>query len=160
MLETSAEPPQGHEESAIPKATTDPAGRVGTPISRNAEPLARCRLIEKKVVSPDQQRAAADYLDERYGVSQRRICRVMGRSCSSLRYRRTRRADEPALNREIKQLARRHPRYGYRRVHALISNGFRGYNSFGEVMPGPKSCGFGQVVPYGMAWNRGGLALS
>ena len=29
---------------------------------------------QKKVVTPDQQRAAADYLGERYGVSQRRIC--------------------------------------------------------------------------------------
>ena len=45
--------------------------------------------IAKKVVSPDQQRAAADYLDEKYGVSQRRISRVMGRSRSGLRYRRT-----------------------------------------------------------------------
>ena len=72
------------------------------------------------MVTPDQQRAAADYLDERYGVSQRRICRVMGRSRSSLRYRRRRRADEPALNREIKRLARRHPRYGYRFIHALL----------------------------------------
>ncbi len=44
----------------------------------------------------------------------------MGRSRSGLRYRRKRRADEPALNREIKRLARRHPRYGYRRVHALL----------------------------------------
>ena len=75
---------------------------------------------KKKVVSPDQQRAAADYLDEQYGVSQRRICRVMGRSRSGLRYRRKRRADEPALNREIKRLARRHPRYGYRRIHAVL----------------------------------------
>jgi putative transposase len=72
------------------------------------------------VVSPDQQRAAADYLDEKYGVSQRRISRVLGRSRSGLRYHRKRRADEPALNREIKRLARRHPRYGYRRVHALL----------------------------------------
>jgi transposase InsO family protein len=72
------------------------------------------------VVSPDQQRAAADYLEEHYGVSQRRICRVMGRSRSILRYRPSRRADEPALSREIKRLARRHPRYGYRRVHALL----------------------------------------
>src|ERR1700678_3246902 len=76
---------------------------------------------KKKVVTPDQQRAAADYLNERYGVSQRRICRVMGRSRSSLRYRRKQRADEPALNREIKRLARRHPRYGYRFIHALLA---------------------------------------
>ena len=72
------------------------------------------------MVSPDQQRAAADYLDEKYGVSQRRICRVMDRPRSGLRYHRKRRADEPALNREIKRLARRHPRYGYRMIHALL----------------------------------------
>ena len=72
------------------------------------------------MVTPDQQRAAADYLGERYGVSQRRICGVMGRSRSTLRYRRTRPADEPALTREIKRLARRHPRFGYRRIHAML----------------------------------------
>ena len=72
------------------------------------------------MVSPDQQRAAADYLNERYGISQRRICRVLGRSRSVLRYRRRHRADEPALNREIKRLARRYPRFGYRMVHALL----------------------------------------
>jgi putative transposase len=72
------------------------------------------------VVSPDQQRAAADYLSESYGISQRRTCRVMARSRSVLRYRQRRRSDEPALNREIKRLARRHPRFGYRMVHALL----------------------------------------
>jgi len=72
------------------------------------------------VVTPDQQRAAADYLGERYKVSQRRICRVMGRSRSVLRYRRGRRSNEVPLIREIKRLARRHPRYGYRRIHALL----------------------------------------
>jgi putative transposase len=72
------------------------------------------------VVTPDQQRAAADYLAEHYGASQRRACRVLGRARSNLRYRRARRADEPALTREIKRLARRHPRYGYRRIHAML----------------------------------------
>jgi putative transposase len=72
------------------------------------------------VVTPDQQRAAADYLAERYGASQRRACRVMGRARSNLRYRRARRGDEPALVREIKRLARRHPRYGYRRIQAML----------------------------------------
>ena len=72
------------------------------------------------MVSPNQQRAAADYLGEHYRISQRRICRVLGRSRSILRYRRKHRADEPALNREIKRLARRHPRYGYRFIHALL----------------------------------------
>lgn len=71
-------------------------------------------------MTPDQQRAAADYLGECYEVSQRRVCRVMGRCRSTVRYRRTHREDEPVLNREIKRLARRHPRYGYRRIHALL----------------------------------------
>jgi putative transposase len=72
------------------------------------------------VVSPNQQRAAADYLGQRYGISQRRASRVMGRSRSTLRYRPRRAPDESVLNREIKRLARRHPRYGYRRIHALL----------------------------------------
>jgi transposase InsO family protein len=62
----------------------------------------------------------AGYLGEHYGVSQRRSCGVMGRSRSTMRYRRQPREGEPALTREIKRLARRHPRYGYRRVHALL----------------------------------------
>jgi len=74
-------------------------------------------------VTPDQQRAAADYLAERYGVSQRRACRVMERSRSNLRYRRKHRADEPALTQEIRRLARRFPRYGYRRIHAMLVRG-------------------------------------
>src|SRR6516165_3142052 len=78
-------------------------------------------MNQKKVVTPNQQRAAADFLGERYRVSQRRVCRVMGRARSTLRYRRRRQADEPALSREVKRLARRHPRYGYRRVHALLA---------------------------------------
>jgi putative transposase len=72
------------------------------------------------VVTPNQQRAAADFLGEQFRVSQRRASRVMGRARSTLRYRPRRRVDEPALSREIKRLARRHPRYGYRRIHALL----------------------------------------
>ncbi len=71
-------------------------------------------------MSPIQQRAAADYLAEEYGLSQRRICRVMGRSRSTVRYRSKPAGDEPKLVREIKRLARRHPRFGYRRIHALL----------------------------------------
>jgi putative transposase len=72
------------------------------------------------VVTPDQRRAAADYLGERYGASQRRACGVMGRCRSTVRYRRQPGPDEPALTREIKRLARRHPRYGYRRIRAML----------------------------------------
>jgi putative transposase len=77
------------------------------------------------VVTPTQQRAAADHLAEHYGVSQRRICRVMERSRSIIRYRGKPHAGELVLIRELKRVARRHPRYGYRRAHAmLIRKGF------------------------------------
>ena len=72
------------------------------------------------MATADQQRAAADYLGERYGASQRRVCGVTGRSRPALRYRRTPPADEPALTKEIKRLARRHPRFGYRRIHVML----------------------------------------
>jgi len=38
-----------------------------------------------------------------------------------LRYRRRHPSDEPALTREIRRLARRFPRYGYRRIHAMLA---------------------------------------
>jgi putative transposase len=72
------------------------------------------------VVSPNQQRAAADYIGDQYDISQRRICCILGRSRSVLRYRQGHCSDEPTLNREIKRLARRHPRFGYRMIHALL----------------------------------------
>jgi transposase InsO family protein len=72
------------------------------------------------VVSADQQRAAADLLVEQFDISQRHASRVLDRSRSTLRYRRKQAEDEPVLCREIKRLARRHPRYGYRRIHALL----------------------------------------
>lgn len=75
------------------------------------------------MVTPGQQRAAAGYLGERYGVSERRVGRVLGRSRSTLRYRGRPGPDEPALVRAIKRLARRHPRFGYRRVHAMLARG-------------------------------------
>jgi putative transposase len=72
------------------------------------------------VVTPNQQRAAADYLAKTYAVSERRAGRVLGRSRSTLRYQRQERPGEDVLVRAIRRLARRHPRYGYRRIHALL----------------------------------------
>jgi putative transposase len=77
-------------------------------------------------VSGVQQRAAAAYLRERFGVSERRATRALGRSRSTVRYRPRRRSDEAALVRAIRRLVRRHPRYGYRRIHArLLATGWR-----------------------------------
>src|SRR5262249_48926304 len=113
-------PAQGHRRPPVPgtrgrgRAAQAAGGRTD---ARQADAPGH---RQKKVVTPDQQRAAADYLGERYGASQRRICGVMGRSRSTVRYRRQPGPDEPALIREIKRLARRHPRFGYRRIDARL----------------------------------------
>jgi hypothetical protein len=39
------------------------------------------------VVTPNQQRAAAEYLRDNYDVSQRRVSQALGRARSTLRYR-------------------------------------------------------------------------
>ncbi|HEU5117776.1 MAG TPA: integrase core domain-containing protein [Isosphaeraceae bacterium] len=71
-------------------------------------------------MTPDQQRAAADDLADNDKPSQRRACSVLGRARSTVRYRRGPRPDLPPLIREIKRVARRHPRSGYRRIHAML----------------------------------------
>jgi putative transposase len=72
------------------------------------------------VVTVAQQRAAADYLCETYKVSQRRATRVLGRSRSTLRYRPADRSHEAPLLKAIRRLAHKHPRWGYRMIHALL----------------------------------------
>jgi putative transposase len=72
------------------------------------------------VVTASQQRAAASYLRTTYGVSERCASRVLGRPRSTLRYRRQPRSGEDALIGAIRRLARRFPRYGYKRIHALL----------------------------------------
>jgi putative transposase len=72
------------------------------------------------VVTAVQQRAAAAYLAERFAISQRRASRLLGRWRSTLRYQRQARPGEDALVRAVRRLARRHPRFGYRRIHARL----------------------------------------
>lgn len=73
-----------------------------------------------------QLRACVAWLSETYKVSQRRACRALGRARSTVRYRRRARPDEAPLVRAIRRLARRHPRWGHRRAHALLaSDGWR-----------------------------------
>jgi putative transposase len=77
------------------------------------------------VVTATQQRAAADDLRETYDISERRASAVLGRARSTLRYRPRQRPDADALVRALRRLARRHPRYGYRRIHArLVKKGW------------------------------------
>ena len=56
------------------------------------------------------------------GLSERRGCALVGVARSYARYVRRRTEDEELLK-ELKRLAFRHPRYGYRRAWALLRRG-------------------------------------
>jgi transposase InsO family protein len=72
------------------------------------------------MVSPARRRAAVAYLLHRFSVSERRACEVVGQHRSTQRYE-VRPADfELRLVARMNELADRHPRYGYRRVWALL----------------------------------------
>lgn len=73
-------------------------------------------------MTASQQRACAAYLQETYPISQRRASQVLGRSRSTLRYRAASRQPDLPLVKAIKRLARKHPRWGHRRVHARLEH--------------------------------------
>jgi putative transposase len=54
------------------------------------------------------------------GVSERRACRALGQPRSTQRYVGSERERDEALLLRIRELAREHPRYGYRRIGALL----------------------------------------
>lgn len=69
------------------------------------------------MVSPASRRRLADHLLVQ-GCSRVRSCRVAGLSRSSSR--RARRERNPELREKVLELAAANPRYGFRRVHALL----------------------------------------
>ena len=66
------------------------------------------------------------HLQERFEVSERRACAVVGQSRSTQRYEARLPDDEPALVQRMLELVRQRPRFGYRRIGALLrAEGFR-----------------------------------
>ena len=71
-------------------------------------------------MSPSRRRAAVEFLKRKHKVSERRACRVVGQHRSTNRYSPVPGDFEARLVEAIHKIAGRHPRYGYRRVHALL----------------------------------------
>ena len=67
-----------------------------------------------------RRRLIASDLCEHFDVSQRRASRSLGLPRSSLRYTPVPRGEQAALARRIEELAGAHPRFGYRRIWALL----------------------------------------
>ena len=71
------------------------------------------------MVTPAARREATKFFRERHQLSERRACALVGMSRSTYRYERQDR-DEDALRQRLNELAGERPRFGYRRLHALL----------------------------------------
>jgi len=71
-------------------------------------------------VTAAQRRQAVRQLRETFGVSERRACRVLGQPRSTQRQKPKTKAGEGRLVARMLELVRQHPRYGYRRIWALL----------------------------------------
>ncbi len=67
-----------------------------------------------------RRRLIADELCDQFNMSQRRVARALDLARSCLRYAPVLRDEEAALARRIRELAGAHPRFGYRRIWALL----------------------------------------
>ena len=97
------------------------------------------------MVTVERKREAVVFLQSKE-VSQRRSCQLILLARSTCQYRIKREPDEN-FEAEVKELAFAHPRYGYRRIHALLSRRgqkvnrkrvVRVWKKFGLQVPRPK----------------------
>ena len=72
------------------------------------------------MVTADQRRQAAAYLQAKFRVAERRVCRLLNLSRSTRRYQPQVREGEARLVKRMLILAGRQPRFGYRRMRALL----------------------------------------
>ena len=73
------------------------------------------------MVTPDRRCRAVTVLVERFGVSQRRACRVVGQHRSTQRRpARPMPTEDEKLRRRLRRFARRHPRLGWRKAHDVV----------------------------------------
>jgi transposase InsO family protein len=71
-------------------------------------------------VSPSRKREAAAKLQQEFAVSERRACQAIEQPRSSQRYKPKPRDDESAMVKRMLELVRQRPRFGYRRIAALL----------------------------------------
>jgi putative transposase len=112
-----------------------------------------------------RRRLIVTELCEHFSVSQRRAARSLDLPRSSLRYAPVARDEQAALARRIEELAGRHPRFGYRRIWALLDReGWsvnkkavrRIWRSLGLKLAGPRAARAGRerVPPPAVARER------
>lgn len=71
-------------------------------------------------MKPAGRKRLVGYLQEDYGISQRRACRVIPISRKAMRYRSIRPDRDTAVIERLKVLAEQYPRYGYLTLHGML----------------------------------------
>jgi putative transposase len=73
-------------------------------------------------VSPDRRRRAVVVVRQRFGVSERRACRVVGQHRSAQRRPPPRVPDaERVLRARLREISAKHPRWGWRKAHTIAA---------------------------------------
>jgi putative transposase len=97
-----------------------PVTSIGTEHPQGGEP--------GKPLSPARRRAAVEHAQRRLGVSERRAYRVIGQPRSSQRYVGQKARKDRVLAERVVALSQENPRYGYRRVWAMLKREDRPVN--------------------------------
>ena len=71
-------------------------------------------------MSPARRRQLVEHVQQQWGVSERRACRVLRQPRATQRYQAVQADDEERLTARIVELASEYGRYGYRRITALL----------------------------------------
>ncbi|MHB1424865.1 MAG: hypothetical protein ACYC3I_16970 [Gemmataceae bacterium] len=72
------------------------------------------------MVTAQQRRQAVGFLQKTFEVSERRACRLLGQQRSTQRQRPKVQEQQQRLVMRMLELVRQHPRFGYRRIWALL----------------------------------------
>lgn len=72
------------------------------------------------MVSLTERRQAVKYISNNYKISERKSCKIININRKSLRYKSKRKGDKELILR-AHELSRKHRRYGYRKIHKLLS---------------------------------------
>src|ERR1700730_12927375 len=69
-----------------------------------------------KLLSPERRRCAVEQAREKYRLSERKACRLLGQWRGTQRYESNQRADEDELTKAVITLASQYGRYGYKKI--------------------------------------------
>ena len=74
----------------------------------------------KKLIKPALRKVYAGEIVEKFGISLRRACRLIGISRKSARYKSVKGNGDEKLKERLFEFVLRWKRFGYRRLHALL----------------------------------------